>query len=189
MEAGGWVGGKRWGEGRAMGGSGDRAPAYPPCVPVPSFPMSLAWCSLWPSLLLPLLVDCAPGGPSHLILPSIFWALLPLQAPSPAGNQAAEIRGADTQQQVPGAVWDDPTTEDRHHSATKQRPQGDLGFSSIPCTPPHPVSSLSSFSVVSSLLEASHPLLPTPGAARPAGAALLSWGVIFTNGGQPPSCG
>lgn len=137
MEAGGWVGGKRWGEGRAMGGSGDRAPAYPPCVPVPSFPMSLAWCSLWPSLLLPLLMDCAPGGPSHLILPSIFWALLPLQAPSPAGNQAAEIRGADTQQQVPGAVWDDPTTEDRHHSATKQRPQGDLGFSNIPPAPPH----------------------------------------------------
>ena len=153
-----------------MGGSGDRAPAGPPCVPVPSFPTSLAWCSLWPSLLLPLLMDCAPGGPSHLVLPSIFWALLPLQTPSPAGNQAAEVRGADTQHRVPGAVWDDPTPEDCHHSATKQRPQGDLGLSSIhPAPPPPTVSSLSSFSMVSSQLEASHPLLPTPGAARPAG--------------------
>ena len=185
MEAGGWVTGKRWGEGRATGGSGDRAPAGPPCVPVPSFPMSLAWCSLWPSLLLPLLMDCAPGGPSHLVLPSIFWALLPLQAPSPAGNQAAEVREADTQQRVPGAVWDDPTPEDCHHSATKQRPQGDLGLSSI-----HPAHCLQPELFLHGLLSAGGipPTPPHTWSCQACGVALLSWGVICTNRGQPPSC-
>ena len=49
------------------------------------------------------------------------------------------------------------------------------------------VSSLSSFSMVSSLLEASHLLFPTPGAARPAGRPCSSgeWSVP-PNGGSPP---
>ena len=150
---------------------------------MPSVPLSLARCSLCPFLLFPLLMGYAPGGPSHLVLPSIFWALFLLQAPSPAENQAAGVRGADTQEQAPGAVWDDPTTEDCHCSANKQRPQGDLGLSSSPLI----VSSLSSFSMVSSLLEASHLLVPTPGAARPAGRPCSSgeWSVP-PNGGSPP---
>ena len=142
VEAGGWRE-ERWGGGRAVREWGPGSACWPPHVPAPSVPLSLAWYSLCPSLLFPLLMGYAPGGPSHLVLPSIFWVLLPLQAPSPAGNQAAGVRGADTQERVPGAVWDDPTAEDCHRSATKQRPRGGLGLSS---NPPHLSPALSPWS-------------------------------------------
>ena len=126
-----------------------------------------------PGMVLPLALSPAPFadgllqvGPPTLSCPASSGRCSPSKPPLQLGTRQQRSEKLTRSSECLGQCG--MTLPQR--TVTTQRPsRGPRGtWASAASTPPT-VSSLSSFSMVSSQLEASHPLLPTPGAARPAG--------------------